>query len=271
LATGNFAPEVDLLIGFVANEGSIIVRHEQIEFFDLVKPKNMTLTDAQKFAKNWFKDESIFDVVNNKYLTEQQSRDSNQIRDSLVNAIGDYYFKCPTLQFGKQIAQFHFGDRKVTPAGTGSETGSKPGQVYAFYFEEAASFDMLCNGSTWARVCHASDLPLVFGQNLLTDEDRKYSELIMDIWSTFARTGSPPPMGSNTWKPHEKLADGDVKLNVMKLTGGDPTGNSLVDGDELFPMCKMWSRFYQICWDTPAEIIADSSMRPTRVDKSPVN
>ena len=96
------------------------------------------------------------------------------------------------------------------------------GPVFAYQFAHVASFDVwphlrLCAPGT-GRVCHAFDLPFVFGNpvNILLDTappaasgrfspaDQPIADAMMGYWTSFAATLDPNHAGARPWPPYRR-------------------------------------------------------------------
>ena len=63
------------------------------------------------------------------------------------------------------------------------------------------------NGSKQYRAFHAAEVPYIFGNFDvfdidLSERDRKFSKVMMEIWTSFAKNGTPS-LGSENWPPFE--------------------------------------------------------------------
>lgn len=103
----------------------------------------------------------------------------NPIRRAAVHLFGDYSLTCPSILFGSYLRQ----------------RSDFEGKVFQYRLTYASS-QSIASYSNWADVSHTDDLPLVFGQPfkpiegfLWTDNDRKMSMIIMNIWTHFAKHG----------------------------------------------------------------------------------
>jgi len=189
LKDGNYRKDIKILIGHNEMEGELYAF-----IFDLLSqvlgnyiPSDSTTLAVTKNAiysdiKNSFIDNNTFgDIVANKY-TETFTDLSvlfnpNPIRRSAVYSLSDYIFVCPTILFGGYYA------KNALPTG----------EVYQYRLTYAST-QSISKNSVWAGAAHADDLPLVFGHPfrslerfLWSDDDRKLSKKIMDIWTHFAK------------------------------------------------------------------------------------
>lgn len=53
-----------------------------------------------------------------------------------------------------------------------------------------------------------------FGKHDVTPSDSALSELMMDYWTTFARTGSPNSAGRPVWPRYTRVADDNIVLTT---------------------------------------------------------
>ncbi|CAG2101508.1 unnamed protein product [Medioppia subpectinata] len=112
------------------------------------------------------------------------------LRATVMHALSDYLFVCPTVLFGQYLTQY-------------SNFAVPVNQYYLRY----ANSQSPCYGSDWCLgATHLDDIPLVFGrpfyQTGFTDTDRFMSATVMNIWTMFAKTGFNPVLDiykKRTW------------------------------------------------------------------------
>ncbi|CAG2111493.1 unnamed protein product, partial [Medioppia subpectinata] len=131
-------------------------------------------------------------TFSNRYNDSQ----SSGLRAAVVQAFSDYAYTCPTILFGQYLVQY-------------SNFSVNLHQYYLKYANSQSD----CYNSTWCYGAkHTDDLPLVFGQPFYepnyTDTDRYMSALVMDIWTTFAKTGTLPKVNDKRWLPYTPLPNG---------------------------------------------------------------
>jgi hypothetical protein len=79
---------------------------------------------------------------------------------------------------------------------------------------------------------HGAELPYFFGtldrfEDTWTDFDRKFSEMVMDYWTNFAKSGNPNGEGLPDWAPY--TPETPVSMNV---TDSEITVRNLVDSED---------------------------------------
>lgn len=97
-----------------------------------------------------------------------------KLRDILSSCIADYFLVCPAHHFARALSR-------------------KGADVYFYLFAYRTKNSLT---PPWMGVVHTSELFYLFGEpfstSWYTDEERAFSRTMVDIWSTFARTGQPP-------------------------------------------------------------------------------
>jgi hypothetical protein len=186
LKEGNFRKDINILIGHTEMEGAAFtVDFDFVRFLDgryipeldyvPLITKNIVFMDT----KNIFFDNNTFGTTVSKEYTETfpefelNKYNGNRIRGSAVHAFSDYALTCPTILFGYYFAK-----------------NSYSGSVFQYRLTYANSRSM-CANSEWANVTHADDILLVFGTPFrsfgFSDDDKKLSFQMMNIWTHFSR------------------------------------------------------------------------------------
>ncbi len=186
LREGNFRNDIKILIGHVELEGAFFtVAFDLARFlkgryvpelpFAPVITKNIVFKDI----KNIFIDNetigtniaAIYTETFPNYVLNPKTR--NWLRTTAVHAFSDYALTCPTVLFGNYFAK-----------------NSLPGSVFQYRLTYANSRSMSAH-SFWANVTHGDDILLVFGLPFsdvgFTEDDKKMSSQMMDIWTYFAK------------------------------------------------------------------------------------
>ncbi|XP_077525432.1 acetylcholinesterase-1-like [Amblyomma americanum] len=169
----------EILIGTNANEGSLFLFLGFPHLYPLKSAQKVSREDTEKVARillHAFQapvPEDVFDV----YLDTEEDgaiSEHDRLRRRLIDMVGDLLFVCPSV---------HFADTYV-------RHGNR-----VFYY----SFEHRTEASIWGRwmgVPHSDEVQYVFGMPVrlpkhYTDEEARFSESIMGMWVTFAKTGNP--------------------------------------------------------------------------------
>ena len=102
---------------------------------------------------------------------------SNDLKRTIAEAIGDFHLLCPTLLFGNGIFK---GDEQHN-------------SVYQYFYTQKPTIaDTICGD--WTGACHGSDLIAWFGypfrmKLLFSDDDRSHSTILMNLITHFAKNG----------------------------------------------------------------------------------
>ncbi|XP_064470162.1 acetylcholinesterase-1-like [Ornithodoros turicata] len=113
------------------------------------------------------------------------------------DAVGDYSFTCPANYFAQAVSSDQDSD------------------VYYYYYTHRSSRTYR---SEWMGVAHFEEFPFIMGLPLrpgynYTQEEVEFSETMMDIWVTFAKTGKPPVVHGILWPRYSREKPLHVELN----------------------------------------------------------
>jgi hypothetical protein len=242
LKEGNFRNDINILIGHTEMEGAAFtldfdfVRFldgryiPELDYIPLIT-KNIVFMDI----KNIFFDSNTFGMTASEKYTETfpefelDKNNGNRIRGSAVYAFSDYVLTCPTILFGYYFAK-----------------NSYSGSVFQYRLTYANSRSM-CADSEWANVTHGDDILLVFGTPFrsfgFTDDDKKLSFQMMNIWTHFSRYesvlnfgkffliffiyfsvynifSSLPKVNGNAWPPYI-VRKNETNLKYLELHASD--------------------------------------------------
>jgi para-nitrobenzyl esterase len=125
---------------------------------------------------------------------------------------------------------------------------AKYAPVYAYQFEERTAPSYFPELSYPMRAYHTSELQYLFplfrgGQGTshpLSDAQTKLSDMMVDYWTTFARTGNPNPSGKDAppkWQAYSAEKDNVQVLNLPapKMALGYGSANDCAMWDKILP------------------------------------
>ncbi|CAG2116353.1 unnamed protein product, partial [Medioppia subpectinata] len=216
LRNGDYKKGLNLMIGTNEDEGSFILPMIAPDRYDKWAPKplahNEFVTDFKQFLFGVTPGGlpvNADDIVK-FYLNGLSGTDS--VRKQVGVAIGDVVLGCPTILYGKAV---HSGDPTA--------------RVYQYYYNTKSGDEkLLC--SKWMGVCHFNDIYPVFGLPLIdehkyVERERQVSRQMIDILSTFARTGSPPAQSGAQWEPYYSI-DGQTIGPYYEFTNEPKVGTN---------------------------------------------
>lgn len=251
LATGkHLHTEVNLLVGTVADEGSLLVASDAPELLDPPGAQDISLEEAKRLILKFWKHRPLVAEVEKLYLDRGNSSAAGlPLRDAVLQSLSDGFLGCATQNFARALTN-----------------------VYGYYFRSGVTSRLMFRPAGLRepvlRPCHGADIPLVFGQPLVygnfTSKERDYYELMMKIFGSFVRTGDPSLDASHDlWRPFEAAAE-NVVVIVMELNEAKPDKN-LLRFNPRAERCEMWSRHaQQICWKSADQILSFGFLRPDR-------
>ncbi|XP_072202214.1 fatty acyl-CoA hydrolase precursor, medium chain-like [Excalfactoria chinensis] len=139
----------------------------------------------------------IVDLVFNEYVGKAQSR--AQVRDGLLDAIGDHVFVFPAME----VARYH-------------RDAGHPVYFYEFQHRPSSATGLV---PEYVKADHGSEIAFVFGKPFLagnaTEEEKKLSRTVMKYWSNFARNGNPNGEGLVHW-PQYDLDERYLEIDLIQ-------------------------------------------------------
>ncbi|XP_013783727.2 pyrethroid hydrolase Ces2e-like [Limulus polyphemus] len=155
--------------------------------------------------------EALVHAVYTEYVT--RGRQPNGLNDSILNAtaddipidihiltqiLGDAGFKVPCMRHVQLLADHH----------------NMP--VYLYEFTYSSSDDWISRDQPWLGAYHESEMYYILGYPQMTiknayrtPEDHAVSDMLVKLWSNFAKHGNPTPkeqlnQNNFTWKPYTR-------------------------------------------------------------------
>ncbi|XP_023235261.1 acetylcholinesterase-1-like isoform X2 [Centruroides sculpturatus] len=212
--------DVDVMLGNVADEGSlflalyneklllsnnpIITKHNVTEFLEPVMEYNRT--SLEPIIKQYFENVPDDDFPTIIKRTHQ--------------AIGDWMFKCPTNFLAEKLAEKKFN-------------------VFHYTFKHRSGTNIY---PKWTGVPHFEEVQFVFGVPLLktneyTVEEQEFSRNLIELWTSFAKTGTPHVDNLERWLPYtnRKPISMNLQPKNIKLTKSIPNEH-----------CEFWKTFFHV-------------------------
>ncbi|CAG2101307.1 unnamed protein product [Medioppia subpectinata] len=167
---------LDIMVGVSRNEGSLVSRAA----FNWMFARDINETDFDVLMdqlNNRFKDIDI-PAVKDYYLKGVNTSDSQSLKHTFYDMVGDVWINCPAYLYAKQY-------------------GTKSPDSRVYYYEQTyqskSMVNVGCVESTMG-ICHMADLPFVFGVPVMdgrnfTAIDITFSKQVMQMWTNFAKTG----------------------------------------------------------------------------------
>ena len=189
--------DVNVIIGTNSDEGSMFVRP----------------MDPGQYAETI---KSRFGPLADRALELYPGHDSLEVYHSLSDIFRETAFAWPSY----------------TWANLQSETGRS--KVFVYYFDQFRPVPLYPNGPAQKGAAHSYEMAYVFGhldQNPAqkpTDEEQALSDIMINYWTNFAKTGDPNRQGLPEWPLYKKGEE-----TVMYLKGVKPAPIAVPNLDKL--------------------------------------
>lgn len=171
--------DVNLLTGFNSDDGSIPLAIMRPQIF---ANQNLTYYDAMKVLSLIFKPSAISRISDFYFESEEgEILSSKKIQRGLIDLFTDITGVCTTASIVKRILGRH-----------------KKGRIYYYQLNHIpnSNVHLLCKANSELGVCLKDEIPFVTGSVFVSsqfhdysDDDRKFSEMIMSLWSNFIHHG----------------------------------------------------------------------------------
>ncbi|KAJ7393151.1 neurexin protein binding [Desmophyllum pertusum] len=230
LKDGNFHQDVDIMIGTTSNEGAL---------FATLPPDQIQNGVQRQVFESKIKDSVVFvrgrsalaeEAVLHEYTDHDDPENILTIRRSMLQCLGDKAFVAPVIQEAKAY----------------SKEGRKP---YVYLFDYCPVHSPY---PEWVGVSHGMELGLVFGAPFKTlswfltmltpkysEAEKEFSLYIMEVWTNFAKNGSPNPLESAsslvTWPQYTEDEQAYLVLDLKPRVEYRYKADKVVFWNDVFP------------------------------------
>ncbi|CAN7939174.1 unnamed protein product [Ixodes hexagonus] len=141
--------------------------------------------------------------IRNYYLGNLNEKENIKALQKAAEAVGDYAILCPTKYFAETFS-------------------SMSNKVHYYQFTHRPSFS---TWPGWVGPTHGDEVAFVFGQpfsspTTATDQERDLSKLMIEIWTTFAKTGKVLDVAGKPWPEYSVKNQVYMELNPNRYTYG---------------------------------------------------
>lgn len=211
----------EVLIGTNADEGSLFLFLGFPHLYPLKTTQPVSREDTEKVARILLHalHAPVPDDMFQVYLDAQDSAtaisEDERLRGRLIDIVSDLFFVCPSVHFAYTY-------------------GRRGNRVFYYSFEHRTESSIW---GPWMGVPHSDEVQYVFGMPFrlpahYTDEEARFSENIMDMWVTFAKTGNPSTQDVR-WDEFQRSNGSYLSLRPRRYT----TGSHLRQD-----RCQYWKR-----------------------------
>ncbi|XP_067124777.1 cholinesterase-like [Centruroides vittatus] len=210
--------DVEILMGSVKDEGTPFI----IALNPFLAAENhpiLSKAEAKDIMSRAYKVTGQYlDRIVKEYLGNVAENDYSEILKQTIKAVGDASFSCPISHLVERLSQYDH-------------------TVYVYKFNHTRRKSLF---RKWMGVIHTEELHFVFGRPLLkqndfTEEEVLFSKRIIQLWTSFAKTGKPMYEGMEfEWKPFDKK-----QRNSLSLTLGNIHPTNAVVNEK----CEFWKEF----------------------------
>ncbi|XP_023241636.1 cholinesterase-like [Centruroides sculpturatus] len=212
--------DVDVLIGENKDEGSFTTFLFKPEVLNEENPV-MSKSEVKSFLGKFYDiNGERLDRIVEEYLGNVSEEDSSFTNlKQFTKAIGDGTFSCPILHLTEKLSRFNRKVFHYTFNHTRIKSGTKK----------------------WVGVTHFEDVYFVFGMPFVrkddfTSEELQFSKKIIELWTSFAKTGKPCYNGMEfEWKTFDEEERNSLSLTLGNFHLGKATNEK----------CRFWQKFYE--------------------------
>uniref|UniRef100_A0A8D8LMI8 Acetylcholinesterase n=1 Tax=Cacopsylla melanoneura TaxID=428564 RepID=A0A8D8LMI8_9HEMI len=210
----------EIIIGSNQDEGTYFLLYDFIDYFEKDGPSTLPREKFLILVNQIFKvkpDSDQASAIIHEYTDWENVMDEHMNQKLISDAVGDYFFICPTNHFAQTYA-------------------SRGGKVYYYFFTQRTSTNQW---GEWMGVMHGDEIEYVFGHPLnrsieYNARERDLSLRMMQAYARFALVGKPVP-DDVEWPLYTKEKPYYYIFNAEKSgTGKGPRART----------CSFWNDFY---------------------------
>lgn len=197
--------KADMLIGTNKNEGSYFVFYLFGRVLTLEQVEKITKYEVDLYITYGLSLLLRRNVrpIRNYYLEHVPERENIRALQKAAEAVGDFAMVCPTKYFAEKFA-------------------SSNNRVYYYHFTHRPTFS---TWPSWVGPTHGDEVAFVMGDpfsrpSVGTEKEREFSKLIINTWTTFAKTGKVPDVAGSPWPEYNAKNQVYMELNPKKYSYG---------------------------------------------------
>ncbi|XP_060066605.1 fatty acyl-CoA hydrolase precursor, medium chain-like [Ylistrum balloti] len=214
---------LDMMTGTTSNEGSLL----SIIMSELQEPMGFNITEgipttvlcdvvAPTLAKEMFNDDT---VVSDLLCKEYTAANIKQQGRNIANLYSDAWFNAPTVQ----LLEFH-------------SKHNKNANTYQYLYTQTLTFPYAIPEYPWMEGAgHSTELVYMFGPkgmnemdaSLSTNEGRAFTDVLVNYWTNFAKSGNPNGDGLVQWKEFTPDNRNYMELKFQPIPGQNLYGKRI--------------------------------------------
>ncbi|XP_049842954.1 acetylcholinesterase-like isoform X1 [Schistocerca gregaria] len=233
--------DTEILIGSNQDEGTYFILYDFVEYFDKDAATFLQRDKYLEIVNTIFKNFSPLerDAIIFQYTDWEQLGDGYLNQRMVSDAVGDYFFICPSNLFATKMA-------------------ARGATVYYYYFTQRTSSNPW---GQWMGVIHGDEVEYVFGRPLnlstpFTESERDLSLRMMHSFATFSLSGRP----GDDWPTYSSDSPTYYVFNAdTKGTGRGPRSNACAFWNEFLPKIRNHPDLQRGCSGTLTNVSGDAS------------
>ncbi|KAH9368412.1 acetylcholinesterase-1-like [Haemaphysalis longicornis] len=197
--------KADLLIGNNLDEGSYFVFYLFGRALSLEQAYKITKYEVDLYVSYCLQMLLRKNVspIRHYYLSHISERENIKALQKAAEAVGDFAIICPTKYFAESFANMN-------------------NKVHYYHFTHRPSFS---TWPGWVGPTHGDEVFFVMGlpfssPTVATDQERELSKLMIETWTTFAKTGKVPDVAGKPWPEFTAKNQVYMELNPKRYTYG---------------------------------------------------
>ncbi|XP_075532178.1 acetylcholinesterase-1-like [Dermacentor variabilis] len=203
----SFPGDKDVMIGYVANEGSMLIYSAFRDTFSLVlPPRNINKAEMIHYLGNLYSKLPLSDVLKlqSKYMDNISDFDYDRLREAFVETKSDTRVICGTFITASKLSN-------------ATATENTDNGVYVYEMDYVSR----CNKRRpWFGMTHGDEIPLEFGRPFDADygclADIPFSRKVVNVWTNFAKGRKPAGPSGSEWPKFQAVTMKFLKITAQK-------------------------------------------------------